>query len=881
MFKSVLSSKREKLAGPTNDPPLLPLAAQPRSNSDQPSSSSQRATFSVETPQPAALPGIQERNNLQRRGERSGSKLGTQQQVESQFYRHIHNVDFNPTVTDLKTGETEPLRTESQQDLKRRAFLASLSGNSTTSDGMEQPWIYNAPIGHRVLESCSRGGRGLSLRANRMLVLVLTFLCYAAYHASRKPPSIVKSVLHGDGGPNDASFSAGGHRRRFLEVEAIEETIDTPSALRWTAWAATSSEATAAGLEAVRRRSLLAKKHGNHSGGSGDDDGPGWAPFNNAKIGKSLLGDLDLAFLGSYALGMFVSGHLGDRVDLRYFLTGGMIGSGTCVALFGAAFFWNIHTMGYFVVVQVIGGLLQATGWPSVVSVMANWFGQGKRGLIMGVWNAHTSIGNIIGSLIAASMLKYGWGWSFVVPGVLMIAVGVLIFLFLVVEPQDIGFLPQSGSALGSLAGSHVGTPGGGGGRGMGGGGGIISSPDGMTDSERALLERRVAQLAEERGGMVPARVAASMEAHHYLHPPKGRHGMMAMGSTLVIMNEKRESVEGSEDEDYYDDREALLGGISPSSTAAGAGPSAGRGGHGRGSVSFLAAWCIPGVAVYAFTLFFAKLTAYTFLYWLPYYINSTEVGGERLTPTQAGNLSILFDVGGVLGGVLAGYFSDASNSPAIVSCSFVYLAIPTLWLYRAYGAMSFTLNISLMMAAGFFVNGPYALITTAVSADLGSSSTVGGNEKALATVTAIIDGMGSIGAALGPMVTGYISELPGGFDNVFMMLYGAGLCAGLLLSGLVLRELGELLGVGSSGKNTSSGGSRGIGGGKSASDGGAADALGGQYAPVLAAGDVVNSAQFAYNPPDQGGGGSGEVTIDNERGLLRTSFANGSGGRT
>lgn len=25
--------------------------------------------------------------------------------------------------------------------------------------------------------------------------------------------------------------------------------------------------------------------------------------------------------------------------------------------------------------------------------------------------------GNIIGSLIAASMLKHGWGWSFVVPG--------------------------------------------------------------------------------------------------------------------------------------------------------------------------------------------------------------------------------------------------------------------------------------------------------------------------------------------------------------------------------------------------------------------------------------------------------------------------------
>lgn len=35
-------------------------------------------------------------------------------------------------------------------------------------------------------------------QANRIVVLLLTFLCYTAYHASRKPPSIVKSVLHGD-----------------------------------------------------------------------------------------------------------------------------------------------------------------------------------------------------------------------------------------------------------------------------------------------------------------------------------------------------------------------------------------------------------------------------------------------------------------------------------------------------------------------------------------------------------------------------------------------------------------------------------------------------------------------------------------------------------
>ena len=49
-------------------------------------------------------------------------------------------------------------------------------------------------------------------------------------------------------------------------------------------------------------------------------------------------------------------------------------------------------------------------------------------------------------------------------------------------------------------------------------------------------------------------------------------------------------------------------------------------------------------------------------------------------------------------------------------------------------------------MISGVLVNGPYALITTAVSAELGTHESLKGNAKALATVTAIIDGTGSIG---------------------------------------------------------------------------------------------------------------------------------------
>jgi OPA family glycerol-3-phosphate transporter-like MFS transporter 1/2 len=167
-------------------------------------------------------------------------------------------------------------------------------------------------------------------------------------------------------------------------------------------------------------------------------------------------------------------------------------------------------------------------------------------------------------------------------------------------------------------------------------------------------------------------------------------------------------------------------------------------------------------------------------------------IAGEILDEKAAGQLSTLFDVGGVVGGILAGHISDKMNARAITAAGFMYCAIPSLFLYRTYGSVNLTLNIVLMVVAGMLINGPYALITTAVSADLGTHSSLQGNGRALATVTAIIDGTGSMGAAVGPLLTGYLSGR--GWGAVFIMLMVAALFAGLLLTKLVVAEVVEKL---------------------------------------------------------------------------------------
>lgn len=50
----------------------------------------------------------------------------------------------------------------------------------------------------------------------------------------------------------------------------------------------------------------------------------------------------------------------------------------------------------------------------------------------MGIWNSHTSVGNILGSVIAGEFVETNWGWSFVTPGIIIGSMGIFAYLFMV-----------------------------------------------------------------------------------------------------------------------------------------------------------------------------------------------------------------------------------------------------------------------------------------------------------------------------------------------------------------------------------------------------------------------------------------------------------------
>lgn len=516
----------------------------------------------------------------------------------------------------------------------------------------------DAPVGIQLIQKlsnycCPR------LQINRLRwyqgsVLVLTFFTYMTYHLTRKPISVVKSVLH-------------------------------------------------------QNCSALVPPPGTDPN---DDQWCNWAPFNTADA-NTLLGTLDSAFLFSYAGAMFVSGMVAERVDLRYFLSLGMLTSAIFCYLFGIGRTYNVHDISYYLLVQAGAGIAQTTGWPGTVAIVGKWFGNSKKGLIFGIWNSHTSLGNILGTIMAAEYVDSDWSLSFIYPGLVMGAVGGVVWLFLAPDPRHLG---------------------------------LAAAVNG-----RNSPSRQTTRSDEEDEG------------------DEDEESSVIVGDQSASLRPNRHSANAAHNnKDDITERTSLLRPSPP-----------------EGAVSLGRALRIPGVVEFSLSLFFAKLVSYTFLYWLPSYIRYTL---PSLSARQSGELSTVFDVGGVLGAIVAGLVADCSAAPALVCVCFYCACAPMLFLYQWWGGTSYIMSVILLVMTGALVNGPYALITTAVSAELGTHHSLAGNSRALATVTAIIDGTGSLGAAIGPMLAGVVSSHS--WTHVFYMLIACNFMALFLLLRIAYTEM-------------------------------------------------------------------------------------------
>ncbi|XP_058967908.2 sugar phosphate exchanger 3 isoform X1 [Pocillopora verrucosa] len=394
--------------------------------------------------------------------------------------------------------------------------------------------------------------------------------------------------------------------------------------------------------------------------------------FKDEHSAELFLGAMDTTFLLAYAVGLYISGILGDRFNLRKVLALGMCSSAIMVFMFGTVSKWiGVYNIWYYGVFMALNGLFQSTGWPCVVAVMGNWFGKSSRGIVFGIWSANASLGNIIGALQVAAVLDYGYEYAMLVPAVVLFAFGILIYFCLIPSPDEIG-LP-------------------------------------LPDDDQTIRARNVfnEQIVEQEA--------------FARHPGEG----LSQSSSASQQQQQPP----------------------------------------RKAVSFFQAVLLPGVIPYSLSYACLKLVNYSFFFWLPYYLSNKF----HWKDTVADKISTFYDVGGIVGGVIGGLISDLMSSRSPLVIAMLVLSIPMLFIYGNTGG-SYTLNASLMTLLGFMVGGPANLISSAISADLGRQSALSANSEALATVTGIVDGTGSVGAAIGQFLVPVINT-HAGWKPVFYFL--------------------------------------------------------------------------------------------------------------
>lgn len=144
------------------------------------------------------------------------------------------------------------------------------------------------------------------------------------------------------------------------------------------------------------------------------------APFMMKELGLSpgTMGLLLSAFFWSYALMQVPAGWLADRFGARRIYFWGMALGGAASVMTG----W-IGTLGALVAVRILLGVGQAVAFPASSRAVANWFPDGERGAVTGLYLAGVRLGQAGVAAIAVWLLPlYGWKSLFVLTGVLAIA---------------------------------------------------------------------------------------------------------------------------------------------------------------------------------------------------------------------------------------------------------------------------------------------------------------------------------------------------------------------------------------------------------------------------------------------------------------------------
>lgn len=153
--------------------------------------------------------------------------------------------------------------------------------------------------------------------------------------------------------------------------------------------------------------------------------------WNNAMVG--LFGS---AFFWAYAIGQLINGWIGDKINPKYFIATGLLGTAS-INLFVGIF----HQVYFMLIVWALNGFVLATLWGPIVRISAAWFPPSRR-TKLAVGLALSMIGGYVLSwgLVGVVIQYTSWEWGFFVPAAFTGLYALLFLRKMVATPKSLGF---------------------------------------------------------------------------------------------------------------------------------------------------------------------------------------------------------------------------------------------------------------------------------------------------------------------------------------------------------------------------------------------------------------------------------------------------------
>ena len=162
-----------------------------------------------------------------------------------------------------------------------------------------------------------------------------------------------------------------------------------------------------------------------------------------ASISMKDLGLLSVAQIGYlsslgtlfYGIGKFTNGLLADRIGGKNAFLLGMAGSVVSTCLFGSA-----SSYPAYLITWSLNSFFLSMGWSGLIKVMAYWFGDTRRGTVLGWMSLNYQMGSTVAKAFTTFLMGFPllvWRGLFFVPALVLFLMAVVILFFLHERPDE------------------------------------------------------------------------------------------------------------------------------------------------------------------------------------------------------------------------------------------------------------------------------------------------------------------------------------------------------------------------------------------------------------------------------------------------------------